>query len=364
MPTGTTHYGSATLARWVVACAIAEAIGMTAAAGAAKVADRVLTSHTPRNVAIAVTCIVLAGLVEGTALGIAQVRTLRIQLPSLPIRWYLTATVLGAGLGWAAGSIPSVTSTDSSASGAPPWPLMILAGAGLGVALGALLGAVQAVTLRRHARRPWLWIGANALAWTPAMAILMLGASLPSASWPVPVVLIWATGTGALAGAVLGLILGLHAPSLTGSRPQDRIVLSALGRGRPRFLCRATMGLRVTGRRSHRQFELPVMFAEAGSDLVVAVGHPQSKNWWRNLPTQPNIDVLHSGRWTPATAEVITRSHPEYSPLRTAYEDRWPRAGLAETDPIVRISRLADRPSDRAFVGPVSVVDDGGKRDG
>ena len=42
---------------------------------------------------------------------------------------------------------------------------------------------------RRHVRHPWRWIGANAAAWTPAMALIFIGAGLPGAGWPVLAVL-------------------------------------------------------------------------------------------------------------------------------------------------------------------------------
>ena len=50
---------------WVAACAAAETVGMTAAAGAARVADGLPTSA-------ALSVVVAGGLVEGTALGVAQ----------------------------------------------------------------------------------------------------------------------------------------------------------------------------------------------------------------------------------------------------------------------------------------------------
>ncbi len=62
---------------WIARCAAAEAIGMTAAAAAARYTDHVLNDRSTLTIALAGTCILLAGLVEGTALGIAQAGALR-----------------------------------------------------------------------------------------------------------------------------------------------------------------------------------------------------------------------------------------------------------------------------------------------
>ena len=47
----------------------------------------------------------------------------------------------------------------------------------MGLAMGAVLGAAQAVTLHGRVRHPWRWVPANMAAWSPTMAIIFLGAS-------------------------------------------------------------------------------------------------------------------------------------------------------------------------------------------
>ena len=161
-----------------------------------------------------------------------------------------------AGVGWAAGSVPSLTADPSSSSSAPTWPMLLLGGL-MGATMGGLLGVAQSLVLRKQTPHAWRWVAANLAAWTPAMAILMVGASLPSRHWSVAVVLVWALATGALAGATLGLILGWFSSSLRGARPHDRIVLAALRLGRPARLTRSVVGLRLIGRHTHRSLELP-----------------------------------------------------------------------------------------------------------
>jgi hypothetical protein len=41
--------------------------------------------------------------------------------------------------------------------------------------------------------------------------------------------------------------------------------------------------LTYTGRRSGRTFSIPVAFRRSGDDLVIGVGMPDAKTWWRNF---------------------------------------------------------------------------------
>ena len=90
------------LARWTAACAIAEAVGMTAAAAAARASQAVAGgSPTGWLVLAALAVIVAGGLVEGTALGYAQSTALRPTLPRAARRNWVILTVTVAGLSYA-----------------------------------------------------------------------------------------------------------------------------------------------------------------------------------------------------------------------------------------------------------------------
>jgi hypothetical protein len=88
--------------------------------------------------------------------------------------------------------------------------------------MGAALGAAQATVLRAQVPHPWRWVGASTVAWSPAMAVIFLGATTPSADWPVLRVLGLGAVTGAAAGAVLGLVSGRFLGSLTSSATLSR----------------------------------------------------------------------------------------------------------------------------------------------
>ena len=202
--------------RWVLLCAAAEAIGMSASAAAAR-AGTALNDGAGTGVAAAWAVIVLGGLVEGSAVGLAQGAALRPQVPSLDHRRWFAVTVAVAGLGWAAASGPSVLAGDDG--GAEPSPILVLGGAaGLGLAMGALLGAAQAWVLRGAVRRPWRWVAISAAAWTPTMVVIFAAASWVPASWSAGAVVLLGAATGLVAGAVLGAVCGLLSPALTRSR--------------------------------------------------------------------------------------------------------------------------------------------------
>jgi uncharacterized integral membrane protein len=202
--------------RWVAACLLAEAVGMTAAASSAKVSQALVGEPTEvAEVLVALAVVVGGGLVEGVALGTAQSWALRRTHPDHAHRRFVAATVLFAGLGWAAVSAPAALAGPAGGAGSePPQVLVVLGGAGLGLLLGALLGAAQAWALRGSVRRPGTWVVANAVAWVPTMAVIFLGATTPDAGWsPVHVALL-GTVTGAVAGALLGAVLAWWVPRL------------------------------------------------------------------------------------------------------------------------------------------------------
>lgn len=333
------------LLTWVVLCAAAETVGMTAAAGAARAADALLAQPSTARTLAAWAAVLGAGALEATAVGIAQVRSLRGLTPlprPTPRRFVLTTAVVGT-LAWAAGSVPTLAAPGTGATTAPPWPLLVLAGAALGAVTGCLLGLAQSRTLPRPLRRG-VWVGGSTAAWTPAMAVIMLGASTAGAGWPVHVVLAWAAVTGCVAGGLLGLVLGWSSWSLAGPTVSRRLVLEGLRRRRPRRLSRSVMGLRVRGRRSGTPYELPVMYAEHDGDLWVAVGHSARKTWWRNVGAGTPVQVLRDGCWVPAVADLVPPQDPRFLNALGWYLARWPRTRLDLDDPVVRLRLLTTEP--------------------
>lgn len=315
---------------WVLACAGAETVGMTAAAGAARLGDRLGSPA-------ALAAVVGGGLVEGVALGWAQAHVLGRVAPTLERRWYAAVTVVVAGLGWAAASAPAVLAGDDG-NDAPPLVLVLAGALGLGLVMGGVLGAAQAVVLRPAVRHPWRWVTANAAAWPPAMAVIFLGATTPGATWPVWSVLVLGAVTGAAAGGVLGLLSGWFLPSLDGPAPAGRVVLALLAARHLSVLRGALLGLEVRGRVTGRPYRLPVQYAVAPGGLAVVPGHAAGKTWWRNLGAAPSVvHVLRDGAWAPATATVLTAGDPSHAAVLDAYRRRWPRARVPADQPVVMV---------------------------
>jgi hypothetical protein len=328
-------------ARWAGACTAAEAIGMTAAAGAALLANGMGAATSDRWLALGV--VVLGGLVEGIALGSLQALALRPVLGVRSRRWALV-TVLVAGLGWALASAPGTLADPGSGTGSdngPPWLLAVVGGALLGTVMGALLGAGQAATMGPGIRHRWRWVGISALAWTPAMAVIFVGATVPGDAWPAAAVLVVAPVTGAAAGFVLGRASGWLLPSLTGAKPHDLLVLWLLANPLVPWLHRRLLGLRFPGAVSGRVVELPVQYAVDGPRLVVMPAHAETKHWWHNLEWHlTEVHVLRDHHWSSAVAEVLTPGTTSYDSAAAAYTRRWGEVDMPEGQPFVLIYGL------------------------
>jgi hypothetical protein len=128
-----------------------------------------------------------------------------------------------AGLGWAAASAPALFADQGAVGSAPPL-LLIVAGAGaLGAVMGLLLGAPQGAALRGHVSRPWRWAEVSALAWTPAMVVIFLGATVPSAKWATMAVALTGAFTGLVAGTLLGVLSGALMSVLDGQPVENAV---------------------------------------------------------------------------------------------------------------------------------------------
>jgi len=96
-----------------------------------------------------------------------------------------------------------------------------------------------------------------------------------------------------------------------------------------RVLSGSTDVIRYTGRRSGRRVTTPTQYARYGDGIVILVGRPDTKKWWRNFRgSARGIELLLDGRWVSMTARAIVGAdEPEAArPLLDAYLTRVPRA--------------------------------------
>ena len=180
-------------ARWIAACTGGEAMGMAAVAATYAAIDRGLIG--PAFVWISV-----AGAFEGLCLGAAQATALR---GNVRARRWIGLTVAGAVAGYALAALGGAGS-DGAPGPEPAGWLIALAGAGLGLVMGALMGAVQVPALPADLRS-LPWIAANAVGWAPGMAAIMLAATAAGRETPLATVAL----SGAVAGAVAGICVGI-----------------------------------------------------------------------------------------------------------------------------------------------------------
>lgn len=199
--------------RWTLLCAAGEIIGIGVAAGT--VALLLATLGEPTTIARRVVIIavaVAAGAIEGLAVGHFQWLGLRQQIPAVPKRAWVTASIAVAALGWFLGMTPSVfffgQESDGDSSG-PPTAIAILLAIPLGLMMGALFGGGQWYVLRRYALHARRWILGNALGWSLAFIWIFLAATLIPEGMSVALI--------ALAGVGAGLFSGLSVGSVTGA---------------------------------------------------------------------------------------------------------------------------------------------------
>jgi deazaflavin-dependent oxidoreductase (nitroreductase family) len=84
------------------------------------------------------------------------------------------------------------------------------------------------------------------------------------------------------------------------------------------LLSGALLLLTVTGRKSGRRYSLPVGYHRVDGAIVVFVGEPSTKMWWRNYRSPGPIEVLHRSRTIAGTARVVANDQPEYRRLADA----------------------------------------------
>lgn len=125
----------------------------------------------------------------------------------------------------------------------------------------------------------------------------------------------------------------------------NTLVLAILRSPAHRLLSGSAIELRYTGRRSGRQYAIPVQYARDGSLLVVVPQSAATKTWWRNFRTRQEVSVRLAGRIYHATAEVVERDDPRWDRHRQLYISRWRRLRGRLTGPLVEVSLHAGDPN-------------------
>lgn len=80
------------------------------------------------------------------------------------------------------------------------------------------------------------------------------------------------------------------------------------------------------GKRSGRQNAVPAQYVENDDEMLVLVGSPEKKQWWRNLCPEAPVRVLRRGRWIDAVACVLDDDVDALAFRLNLYFKRFPRA--------------------------------------
>jgi hypothetical protein len=163
--------------RWVVATTCGELAGFTIPAIVGATATSVGVGQSA-----SMALLVVAGVREGTALGWAQSRVLRRELPELRTGDWIRATAAGAAVACTIGMLPSTFSQQLLEL----WPPMLLAfGVLVGVVLLSSIGFARWLVLRRHVDGSGIWMAANALAWIAGLAVVFAAIGVAPGDSPV-----------------------------------------------------------------------------------------------------------------------------------------------------------------------------------
>lgn len=70
--------------------------------------------------------------------------------------------------------------------------------------------------------------------------------------------------------------------------------------------------LSIRGRKSGREYAIPVGYQREGDALVVMVSHAQTKQWWRNFRKPGSVGLILRGREHAGTAWVVEPISAEF----------------------------------------------------
>lgn len=118
----------------------------------------------------------------------------------------------------------------------------------------------------------------------------------------------------------------------------NRVVLAILRSRAHRLLSGVAVELRYQGRKSGREFSLPVQYATLDGRLVIRPQNPDKSTWWRNFRNPRPVTLQLAGRPRRGTARVVERGAPDWETAHRAYTHRWHGRAAASRGPLVLIT--------------------------
>jgi deazaflavin-dependent oxidoreductase (nitroreductase family) len=118
----------------------------------------------------------------------------------------------------------------------------------------------------------------------------------------------------------------------------NRVVLAILRSRAHRLLSGVAVELRYHGRKTGREYSLPVQYARLDDRLVVRPQKPDQSKWWRNFRDPGPVTVRMAGHVLGGTARVVEPGAPDWETAHRAYTARWKDRSSASRDPLVVIT--------------------------
>lgn len=87
-----------------------------------------------------------------------------------------------------------------------------------------------------------------------------------------------------------------HAPFAVFNRTANPVVRAVLSSPLHPLLSRGLALITVTGHRSGRRYTFPVGYRQDGDRVIVNVGWPERKRWWRNLRHGGRVEMRIRGK--------------------------------------------------------------------
>jgi deazaflavin-dependent oxidoreductase (nitroreductase family) len=86
-----------------------------------------------------------------------------------------------------------------------------------------------------------------------------------------------------------------HAPFAVVNRTANPVVRAVLSSPLHPLFSRGLALIIVTGRRSGRRYTFPVSYRQDGERVLITVGWPERKLWWRNLTDGGRVEMRIRG---------------------------------------------------------------------
>src|SRR3954453_6100040 len=100
-----------------------------------------------------------------------------------------------------------------------------------------------------------------------------------------------------------------HGPFAVFNRTANPIVRAVLSSPLHPLLSRGLALITVTGLRTGRRYTFPVGYRRAGDRVLVRVGAPARKRWWRNLRDGDRVEMLIRGQRYDGYARALGDEH-------------------------------------------------------